>query len=98
MSSQRDVVERLEGCIRELKDRMTMNFFGVTMNFFKFSDEMNQFLILGSRHQLAKIITDGTQVGDHFVKPSTSAHNIGVVFQQFDANMQIDGATYEFCV
>ena len=76
MSSEGDVVKRLESPMKKLKDWMTMNYLN-------FNDEKTEFLILGFKHHLTKVTTKGIQIGEHVIQPSPSASNIGVVL---DAN------------
>ena len=43
---------------------------------------------------IVKITTYGIKVGDHFIKTSTSAHNIAAAF---DANMQMEQQVNSVC-
>ena len=49
-------------------------------NRLKLNSDKTQFMWLGSRQQLAKIETQSIHIGDHRIKFSTSAKNLGVTF------------------
>ena len=55
------------------------------MNYLKFNDEKTEFLIVGSKHPLAKVTTKGIQISEHVIQPSSLAQHIGTVFE---ANVQ----------
>ena len=61
-SFQGAVVKRLDVCIKELKDWMTMNYL-------KFNDEKTEYLFLVSKHQL--VTTRDIQIGERVIQPST---------------------------
>ena len=46
------------------------------------NDSKTEFLIIGSRQQLAKINVEGVTVGDAMITPVTSVRNLGVWFDQ----------------
>ena len=64
---------QLEGCIREIRDWMRRNFL-------KLNDEKTEFLVMGSSHQLQQLTNTAIWIGDETVTASSSARNIGAIF------------------
>ena len=56
-------------------------------NRLKLNSDKTQFMWLGSKQQLAKIETECMQIGEHCIKFSTSAKNLGVTF---DPELKMD--------
>ena len=48
----------------------------------KFSDEKTEFLLVGTRQQLAKLCIESLAVGDHLIAPCQVAKNLGCWFDQ----------------
>ena len=46
------------------------------------NDSKTEFLVIGSKHQLAKINVDSIMVGNTVIKSVTSVHNLGAWFDQ----------------
>ena len=65
-------MQRMEACIAEIKLWMANNFL-------KLNDEKTEFIILGSKHDLAKISETTVTVGKKEVLPSTTVRNIGAM-------------------
>ena len=80
-------LERLEGCIEEIKRWMAMNFL-------KLNDSKTEFMILGSAHHLSKIGSKSLQIGTEVISPSKSARNIGAVLDQ---SMTMDEQVKSVC-
>ena len=53
-----------------IKDKLLLN------------DNKTEFMIIGTRKQLAKVKSDGLSVGESIVAPVTSVRNIGSWFEQ----------------
>jgi len=65
----------MEKCIADVRNCMVSNRLFI-------SDSKTEFMIIGSRKQLAKISMDSVTVGDAMIKPVTSPRNLGVWFDQ----------------
>ena len=72
-TDQSTAASRLAECIESVERWMRSNRL-------KLNSEKTQFMWLGSRQQLAKIETQCMHIGDHSIKFSTSAKNLGVTF------------------
>ena len=73
--SQNDAVEAMERCIQAIrswmiKDKLRLN------------DNKTEFMIIGTRKQLAKVNIDGLSVGESIIAPVTSVRNLGSWFDQ----------------
>jgi hypothetical protein len=68
-----EATHRLEACITEIRIWMKSNFL-------KLNDSKTEFLILGSHHQLAKVPPSSITIGDISVSTSSTARNIGAIF------------------
>ena len=73
--SQNDAVEAMEQCIQAIrtwmiKDKLRLN------------DNKAEFMIIGTRKQLAKVNIDGLSAGESIIAPATSARNLGSWFDQ----------------
>jgi hypothetical protein len=74
-------IQKVENCIVDVRAWMAKNAL-------KLNDDKTEFLVIGTRQQLAKLEDKPSiQIGDHTVKPSTSARNIGVIF---DSTMSLE--------
>ena len=74
--SQNDAVEAMEQCIQAIrswmiKDKLRLN------------DNKTEFMIIGTRKQLAKVNIDGLSVGESIIAPVTSVRNLGSWFDQY---------------
>ena len=67
------VMRRLEACIAEVKLWMANNFL-------KLNADKTQFMILGGKHDLAKVSCRKVIVGNEEVLPSATVRNIGAMF------------------
>jgi hypothetical protein len=70
-----DAIRRVEDCIVEIRAWMSTNWL-------KFNDGKTEMILLGSKHQLAKMAPTKIRVGASEIEPSTSARNIGVIFDK----------------
>lgn len=52
------------------------------MNRLKLNDEKTEFLLVGTRQQLAKLCVEPLAVGDHLIAPCEEAKNLGCWFDQ----------------
>ena len=73
--SQNDAVEAMERCIQAIrswmiKDKLCLN------------DNKMEFMIIGSRKQMAKVNIDGLSVGESIIAAVTSVRNLGSWFDQ----------------
>ena len=72
-TNQSIAASRLAKCIKSVERWMRSNRL-------KLNSDKTQFMWLGSKQQLAKIETECMQIGEHCIKFSTSAKNLGVTF------------------
>ena len=72
-SDSEAAMARLEECIEDIRQWMTMNFL-------KLNDSKTEFVILGSPQDVAKVTEWTVTVGGNEILPSTSARNIGAYF------------------
>jgi hypothetical protein len=79
-TNQSTAVTRLAECIESVERWMRSNRL-------KLNSDKTQFMWLGSKQQLAKIETECMQIGEHCIKFSTSAKNLGVTF---DPELKMD--------
>ena len=63
----------MEGCIKEIRSWMAENFL-------KLNDDKTEFLIIGSKSQLKKVKTSTIQIGTSVISSTSSARNIGAMF------------------
>jgi hypothetical protein len=73
LSSQEEAVLSMERCIDDIRGWMANNYL-------KLNDCKTEFLIIGSRQQLAKINIDNIRVGSSEIKPVSSVRNLGAWF------------------
>ena len=71
---------RIEACVDELRQWMTSNFL-------KFNDGKTELMIIGSKHQRAKVNIPGIRVGGDIISPSDTVRNLGIVF---DSNLSME--------
>jgi len=74
-TSQQNAVNTIEQCIADVRTWMVSNRLLI-------NDSKTEFLIIGSRQQLAKINVESVTVGHAMVKPVTCVRNLGVWFDQ----------------
>ena len=73
VSSQCEAVRVMVDCISEIRSWMAHSLL-------KLNDKKTEFLIIGSRQQLAKVNIDGILVGSAKITPATNVRNLGVWF------------------
>ena len=73
-------VEDLESCIHDVRKWMNDCYL-------KLNDDKTEFLLLGSRQQLSKIVITHIHIGYVHIAPSDKARNLGVIF---DTSMSLD--------
>lgn len=78
---------RLELCIVDIRKWMKGNHL-------KLNDSKTEFLVLGSKTQLRKIKNHGIKIGDTIIEASSSARNIGAIF---DSNMNMKEHVNALC-
>ena len=81
--SQNDAVEAMEQCIQAIrswmiKDKLRLN------------NNKTEFMIVGTRKQLAKVNIDGLSVGESIIAPVTSVPNLGSWFDQNPGGVRHD--------
>ncbi|XP_068713044.1 uncharacterized protein [Montipora foliosa] len=86
-SSQSDAVDAMERCISAIrcwmiKDKIKVN------------DSKTEFILIGTRQQLAKVDIKGLVVGDATISPGTAVKNLG---SWFDENMNMDCHINKMC-
>ena len=59
----------------------------MTSNFLKLNDGKTEFMIIGSKHQRAKVNIPGIRVGGDIISPSDTVRNLGIVF---DSNLSME--------
>ena len=74
-TSQQNAVNTIEQCITDVRTWLVSNRLLI-------NDSKTEFLIIGSRQQLAKINVESVTVGDAMIKPVTSVRNLGSWFDQ----------------
>lgn len=73
-SDGKDMVEKLESCVSDVRDWMSNNFL-------KLNDSKTEFMIIsGSRGKLPEPNIDSIKIGKEIVNPVPSAKNIGAIF------------------
>ena len=87
VSSQASALSAMEGCIHVVRKWMLGN--GLMLN-----DGKTEFIILGTRQQLAKVNIDGIKVGSSRVSPTPIVRNLGA---WFDANMTMASHITKTC-
>ncbi|XP_067040990.1 uncharacterized protein [Acropora muricata] len=75
LTSQANAVNTIEKCIAVVRNWMASNRLFI-------NDSKTEFMIIGSRKQLAKISVDSVTVGDAIIKPVTYVRNLGEWFDQ----------------
>jgi hypothetical protein len=71
-----DSVKRVEKCVAEIRAWMKQNIL-------KLNDDKSELMLIGSRQQLSQIPPIAVQIGDAQITPSSSARNIGVIFDKY---------------
>ena len=59
----------------------------MNQNFLKLNDSKTEFMILGSKQQIAKVNVQHVRVGESYIAPATNVRNLGVMF---DSNLTMD--------
>ncbi len=72
-SEANQAMDRLNKCLADIRSWMSANFL-------KLNSEKTELLLIGHPKRLAKINNFRLTIGDSTVKPSTSARNLGVIF------------------
>ena len=80
LESQVEAIKVLESCIAKMRSWFMSNRLMI-------NDIKTEFLIIGSRHQLAKTTIDSIVVGESSIKPSEIVRNLG---SWFDAQMRMN--------
>ena len=75
MCHSSNALNTIKKCIAVVRNWMTSNRHFI-------NDSKTEFMIIGSRKQLAKISVDSVAVGDVIIKPVTYVRNLGVWFDQ----------------
>jgi len=78
-STQSDAVNAMERCIKAIGSWMIIDKLHL-------NDTKTEFMIIGTRQQLAKVNIDGLCVGESYLAPVTSVRNLG---SWFDENMNM---------
>ena len=73
-------ISRTEACISDIREWMQESYL-------KLNDSKTEFLLLGSRQQLAKFKAPALQIGTSFINPVEKARDLGVIF---DCNMTME--------
>ena len=73
--SQNDAVEAMEQCIQAIRSRMIKD--KLRMN-----DNKTEFMIIGTKKQLAKVNIDDLSVGESIIAPVITVRNLGSWFDQ----------------
>ena len=76
-SNALSALENLEACVDEIKAWMMTNSL-------KLNDKKSEFILCGSKQQLAKFSVPSIRIGDANIPPSNKCRNLGVIF---DPNM-----------
>lgn len=72
-SEAHQAIDRLNKCLVDIRSWMSTNFL-------KLNSDKTELLLIGNPKRLAKISNFQLTIGDSTVKPSTSARNLGVLF------------------
>ena len=81
-------VEKLEACVKDIREWMLSNFL-------KLNDSKTEFLILGTPQLSAKLPKNiSITIGDEIVSPSKTARNIGAIFY---SNLQMSDHVSSIC-
>ena len=72
--SEVEALAALENCICDVRAWMREDML------WRLNDDKTEFLLIGSRQQLAKVSIDSIKVGDAVVAPVSLARNLGVCF------------------
>ena len=73
--SQDNAVQAMEACISDVRS-------GMINHHLKLNDEKTEFIIIGSRQQLAKVNIDHINVGTSDIRPVGSVRNLGLWFDR----------------
>lgn len=73
-------IARVEACISDIRNWMKENYL-------KLNDDKSQFVMLGSKQQLAKSVTPNLNIGSSSITPVKKVRNLGVIF---DSNMTME--------
>ena len=77
--SEQESIAAMESCINAIRAWMVTDKL-------KINDMKTEFLIIGTKQQLKKLNTDKLLVGDSIIRPTSTARNLGVIF---DENMSL---------
>ena len=87
VENQVSALSAMEGCIHDVRTWMHSN--GLMLN-----DNKTEFVIIGTRQQLAKVNIEGIRVGESVVTPVSIARNLG---SWFDASMTMESHVTKTC-
>ena len=87
--SQEQAIRAMEKCIVDDRAWMSRNMLKLKLN-----DSKTEILIIGSRHQLAKINVNSVQVGTSEILSASSVRNLGA---WFDTNMSMNAHVGKVC-
>ena len=82
-----NAIERLQSCVRDIRSWMIKNKL-------KFNDDKTEAMFIGTQQQLKKIDIESITVGDIEVPVSTSARNLGVIY---DSNLTMQPHINTIC-
>ena len=74
-SSQNNAVASMERCIKDIRSWMVMDRL-------KLNDKKTEFILIGTKQQLAKVYIDGLVVGASTINPVTAVKNLGTWFDE----------------
>jgi len=86
-SDEAAALERLEGCIADLRTWMNRNRL-------KLNDSKTEFIIFGTRSRLANVKTKSVRVGDEEITAAKKVRNIGALF---DSELKMDTQVKSMC-
>ena len=80
MIEQSAAIKAMQDCITDIKKWMLADKL-------KLNDDKTEFIIIGTRQQLAKVSVDSLCIGDEIIKPSSVVRNLG---SWFDLQLKMD--------
>ena len=80
MIEQSAAIKAMQDCITDIKKWMLADKL-------KLNDDKTEFIIIGTRQQLAKVSVDSLCIGDEIIKPSSVVRNLG---SWFDSQLKMD--------
>ncbi len=83
----KDSISAMEACISDVRRWMLLNRLII-------NDSKTEFMLIGTRQQLAKITVDGIKVGNDTITPVTCVKNLGV---HQDQNLRMDKHVTAIC-